>query len=290
MSISIQNWFGGRGPALGLSMLCVVGFGSGCDAGMAAADHHEVAQDLKAAARPEGDRSSVTPVSFGATAVVIELTDNDIEFQAFVDGSYTSVTLKDPRGREIYEAETDSKLRSQHGLTDHFFASVPTHYLEDEPEFDGTIAEFLGRFPEGTYRFLGADIDHARVTGEATLSHVLAALPKIVAPIARSGRPPVVARNNVVIDWEPVTTRFDGPGSIDIIEYQVVVEHTTLRRPTSLIDGFNRRMVVNLPSSVTELLVPGSFMLPNTDYTIEIIATAANGNTSISVAEFITGN
>lgn len=232
--------------------------------------------------------ASAGAVLLGAAAVVIELTDNDIEFQAFTDGSYTNVALFNPAGIQIYKTNAQRKLRTQGGLTDHFFASVPTHYLEDEPEFDGTIEEFLGRFPEGTYTFLGSDLDGAPVTGEATLNHVFAALPEIVTPV-QGDTPPIVDRNNVVIDWEPVTTQFDGSGPVDVVEYQVVVEHETLRRPRALIDGTNRKMVVNLTSNVTRLRVPATFMLPNTEYAFEIIAAEATGsNTSISAGSFVT--
>ncbi|MCC7386950.1 MAG: hypothetical protein IT384_34250 [Deltaproteobacteria bacterium] len=264
-------------------MLCAVGLGAGCGAEPPAAGP-ELAQAAEAA------RARPAPVTLGVAAILIELTDNDIELQAFIDGSYTEMAIDDPRGRRIYETETESRLRRQGGLTDHFVASVPTHYLEDEPEFDGTIAEFLSRFPQGTYRFSGKDKNNARVTGEATLSHDFAALPEIVAPVSGTDTPPHVDRNDVVIDWEPVTTRFGDAGPIDVVEYQVVVEHETLRRPRPLADGTNRRMTINLPGSVTELRVPASFLLPNTDYAFEIIAAAANSNTSISVGNFTTGN
>lgn len=93
---------------------------------------------------------------FGATSVIIELTDNDIELQVFVDGFlWDRLQMYGPNERRIFNLRTQRNSRRQGGLSELFFASEPTHYLEDEPEFDGTIEEFLARFPGGEYEFEG---------------------------------------------------------------------------------------------------------------------------------------
>jgi len=111
---------------------------------------------------------------FGATNVIIELTDNDIEMQVFVDGVlWKSLQIFAPNERRIFNLKTRRNIRRQGGLSELFFASEPTHYLEEEPEFDGTIREFLARFPEGEYEFEGQTVNGGELEGQATLTHVL---------------------------------------------------------------------------------------------------------------------
>ena len=77
-----------------------------------------------------------------------------------------------PNERRIFNLKTQRNIRRQGGLSELFFASEPTHYLEDEPEFDGTIREFLARFPEGEYEFEGQTVNGGELEGQATLTHV----------------------------------------------------------------------------------------------------------------------
>ena len=163
---------------------------------------------------------------FGATTIIIELTDNDIELQAFVDGvEWKSLQIFAPNERRIFNLRTKKNIRQQGGLSELFFASEPTHYLEDEPDFDGTIEEFLSRFPAGEYEIEGRTVNGGELEGQATLTHVLPALPEIIAPVSDGEDPPVVNPNNLIIEWEPVTTRFIGNGPVEIFEYQVIFSH-----------------------------------------------------------------
>jgi hypothetical protein len=140
---------------------------------------------------------------FGATSIIIETTDNDIELQVFVDGVlWNKLQIFTPTERRIFKLQAQKNLRRQGGLSELFFASEPTHYLEDEPEYDGTVEEFLSRFPEGKYEFEGRTVDGRELESEATLTHVLPELPEITAPISDSDDPPVVDPNNLVIQWE----------------------------------------------------------------------------------------
>jgi hypothetical protein len=225
---------------------------------------------------------------FGATSVIIETTDNDIELQVFVDGFlWNKLQIFTPAERRIFKLRAQKNLRRQGGLSELFFASEPTHYLEDEPEYDGTVEEFLSRFPEGKYEFEGRTVDGRELEGEATLTHVLPELPEITAPVSDGDDPPVVDPSNLVIEWEPVTTRFIGDGPVEIIEYQVILDPVD-ERAQPWVDGKTRRALINLPGSATSCTVPPEFLLPNALYNFEVLAIEASGNATISTGEFMT--
>jgi len=233
--------------------------------------------------------SAENELPFGAAVVIIELTDNDIELQAFVDGvEWKRLEIAGPGERSIFDLRAQRNLRRQGGLSELFFASEPTHYLEDEPDFDGTIEEFLARFPAGEYEFEGVTINGGELEGAAVLTHVLPALPEILAPLANGGEAPVVNPENLVIEWLPVMTRFIGDGPVEIIEYQVILDQVDPERVEPWVDGGTRRALINVPGSVTGLTVPPEFLLPDTSYEFEILAIEASGNSTISVGEFVT--
>ena len=229
-------------------------------------------------------------IPIGAAVVIIELTDNDIELQVFADAfDWVRLEIEDPTGRKLFDTRARGRLVRQDGMSEMFWASEPTHYLEDDPTFDGPIEEFLQTFPAGIYDFEATRLDGVEIVGQATLSHVLPALPEIVSPVSDGEDPPVIDPNDVlVIDWEPVTTRFDGPGPVEILEYQVIVDQVEPERDEPWVDGGTRRALINLPPDVTEMTVPPEFLLPGTSYEFEILAIEASGNSTISVGEFDT--
>lgn len=229
-------------------------------------------------------------VSIGAAVVIIELTDNDIELQVFADAfDWVRLEIEDPNGRRMFLTRAQGRLVRQNGMSEMFWASEPTHYLEDEPNFDGPIEEFLETFPEGVYEFEATKLDGTEIVGEAILTHILPALPEIVAPLSDDDTPPVIDPNDVlVIDWEPVTTQFDNPGPVEIFEYQVIIDQADPERDTPWVDGGTRRALINLPPDVTELTVPPEFLLPGSSYEFEILAIEVSGNSTISVGEFDT--
>ncbi len=234
-----------------------------------------------------GPAYAADDIPFGVSVVSIELTDNDIQLNVFVDGEWNQLKIRDPREREMFGAGATGVLKRQSGVSEMYFASEPTHYLEDEPNFDGTIESFLSRFPEGVYEFEGQTVAGNKVEGEALLSHVLPALPEILSPVSATNEPPVVDPQNLVIDWEPVTTRFIGAGPVTIDEYQVIVEQADPARVRPWTDGKTRAAVINLPESVTSLRVPPEFLVPGARYDFEIVAIEGNGNSTISVGEFV---
>ncbi len=224
--------------------------------------------------------------------MIIELTDNDIELQVFADAfDWEELEIFDPNERKVFEAKARSRLKRQGGMSELFFASEPSHFLVDEPDFDEPIEAFLRRWPEGIYEFEAETGSGAEIESEVTFTHVLPALPEIVSPVSNGEDPPVVDPSNpVVIDWEPVTTRFIGDGPVEIFEYQVILDQVDPEREMSWVDGNTRRALINLPPTVTDLTVPPQFLLPGTSYEFEILAIEVSGNSTISVGEFDTSD
>ncbi len=230
----------------------------------------------------------------GAAVVIIETTDNDIELQVFVDGSPTwkHLTIEDPNERRIFNLRTQRQGRKQ-GLSELFYASSPDAFPEDENgEIDpdgipAVVEAFLDRFPAGPYE-MEATLADGELEGEGILTHVIPALPEIVAPVSVTDDPPIVDPNNLVIEWQPVTRNFFDDSDVVIIEYQVILDQVNPLRAEPWVDGGTRRTLINLPGDVTQLTVPPEFLLPGAQYEFEVLAIEASGNSTISVGEFVT--
>jgi len=226
---------------------------------------------------------------FGATVVIIELTDNDIELQVFVDGfDYTRVQGFDPNEKRFLDMKAHGRLAAQNGFSEVFFASEPSHYLEDEPEYDESIDDFLARWPEGEYEFEGMTPAGTRLEGETLFTHTMPDLPVILAPLPdEDDEPPVFGLDELLlIDWDPVTTCFESVVcDIEIFEYQVILDLAEPERPVPWVDGGTRRALINLPPDVTEVTVPTEFLQEGA-YEFEILAIEISGNSTISVGEF----
>ena len=229
---------------------------------------------------------------FKATSIIFETTEDDIELQAFVDGNaWKTLKIETPKGRKIFDLRTQRKLGRQ-GLSELHFASEPDHFPEEalapSDEANEVVKAFFRKFPAGNYEVEGRTVDGNELEGDATLTHVLPALPEIVNPVSMTDEPPLVDPFNLVIEWNQVTTRFLGDGPVDIIEYQVILDQVEPQRTIPWIDGSARRGLVNVPGNVTRLTVPPEYLLPDTLYDFEVLAIEASGNTTISVGEFMT--
>lgn len=229
---------------------------------------------------------------FKATSIIFETTEDDIELQAFIDGNaWKALKIEDPKERTVFDLRTQRKLGRQ-GLSELHFASEPDHFPEDalapSDEANEVVKAFFRKFPAGDYEVEGRTVDGNELEGDATLTHVLPALPEIVNPVSMTDEPPLVDPFNLVIEWNPVTTRFIGDGPVDIIEYQVILDQVEPQRTIPWIDGSARRGLINVPGNVTRLTVPPEYLLTGTLYDFEVLAIEASGNTTISVGEFMT--
>lgn len=244
---------------------------------------------------------------FGAAVIIIELTDNDIELQVFADAfDWKRLQVFDPNERMIFDTKARGKLRRQGGLSEIVWASEPSHFLEDEPDYDESVDDFLRRWPQGYYEFEGKRVGGlGPLDSEAYLSHVLAALPEVELPDATRfvenedgdeiSLVPFDAP--LLIAWEPVTEQYAGEdgtlepvgdGTVTIIEYQVIVNQEAPERDEPWIDGGTRRALINLPDDVNEIMIPAEVLEPGATYEIEILAIEESGNASIGVLPFAT--
>jgi hypothetical protein len=126
-----------------------------------------------------GDKDDDGDEPFGAAVVIIELTDNDIELQVFADAfDWNRLRIYDPKERQVFDTKVRGRPRRPGGLSELAFASEPSHFPNDEEEYDEEVEDFLKRWPEGFYEFEGKRLGGlGPLEGEAYLSHVLAALP-----------------------------------------------------------------------------------------------------------------
>ncbi len=85
-----------------------------------------------------------------------------------------------------------------------------------------------------------------------------------------------------------MTERFIGDGTVEIFEYQIIVDQVEPERSMPWVDGGSRTALINVPPDVTEISVPAEFLVADAVYEFEILAIGANGNSSISVGEFDT--
>jgi len=175
--------------------------------------------------------------------------------QVFLDGkAWNRLKIVDPRGRKILDIKAESGLRRL-GLTELFFESA-------EPSPD----EVLALFRAGKYEFEGKTVEGDELQGEAMLSRQLAPTPNIIHPPSPGQ---LVSSTNLVIEWQAI------PG---IASWEVIVAN----------EETGASMTVPLPANATTLHVPAEFLEPGTDYKVEVLSIAENGNKTITEREFVT--
>ena len=216
---------------------------------------------------------------FEEANIFLELndTDGDLGIHALVDGdAWKKLEIENPNERKILEVRARGRLRQQ-GLTEIFFES-------DEPTFDELPPEeFLLRFREGEYEFIGKTLEGTELESTDELTHVLPAPPENILisgePAAEDcdadPLPSVDGDKPVIIRWDAVTESHPEIGTptsspdIDIVGYQVVVER---EEPTLLVFS------VDLPPSVTRVRVPRVFIDLGEEFKLEILVREASGN------------
>ncbi len=233
---------------------------------------------------------------FGAAVIIIELTDNDIELQVFADAfDWKRLQIFDPNDRRVFGTNARRRLRRQGGMSEMAFASEPSHYLNEEDDYDVEVEDFLRRWPAGNYTFEAERVDElAPLSSAAQLSHVLAGIPEVTAPEEDAVVP---FDQPLLIAWDAVTEQYTGEdgtlptfgdGTATIIEYQVIVNQEEPARAEPWIDGGTRRALINVPGDVTQIEIPVEALEPDATYEIEILAIEASGNSSIGVLPFST--
>jgi len=195
--------------------------------------------------------------------IEVNSTDGDAGVQLFLDGEqWRNLMMFNPDGDKLLDVTAQDSLDTQ-GLTEFFFESA-------EPSFEEvSLEEFLDRFPEGEYTFVGETIDGDQLEGSATFTHVIPKGPSIISP--EEGE--TVEADDVVIEWEPVT----GPAGVEIVSYEVIVAS----------DEALGEFRVLLPATATSVEVPEEVFDPEvTEYKFEVLAKEESGNQTITETEF----
>lgn len=213
----------------------------------------------------------VLPIKDARLKIELNATDGDAGIQVFIDSEpWKSIKIYDPNGRLVFRSVTRGRFARQGG-TELFLESA-------EPDFSELpLEEFLERFPEGEYVFVGKGLDNERYIGTAFLNHNLPDGPNLVFPLENDE---LQDPNDTIVMWEPV-----GPANgSDIIAYQVLVVQAE--------SGFNAipKVVLDImmPATATSMAVPPGFLLPDTEYEWEVLAIEEGGNQTLSSSFFHT--
>ncbi|MDX1547224.1 MAG: hypothetical protein R3247_09565 [Rhodothermales bacterium] len=196
----------------------------------------------------DGDALTGAVIPFADAEVFFEFnaTDNDLGLQLFLDAEgWDRIRVADPDRKRIIDFRATGPL-SHLGITELRFESA-----EPSP------AEVLALFPPGDYAFRGRTVGGDRLVGEGTLSHDLPT-PPTFTPC-----------DDDDVDPEDAEIEWSAPGA-ELVE--IIVEEE---------DGDSVLDVI-VPASTTSLDVPEQFLQPGTEYKIEILSIAANGNKTIT--------
>lgn len=209
-----------------------------------------LACDEAATAPVDGDMQ----IPFADAEVFFEFnsTDDDLGFQLFLDAEgWEEVTLSDPDGDTIVRITAVGNL-SQLGITELRFESA-----EPSP------AEVLALFAPGVYEFRGRTVGGEDLLGMAMLSQELLGPPDFSPSDGEEVDP-----QNTVVTW-------DAP---DAEEVEIIIEN----------EDTGAVLDVIVPGAVQSLTVPPEFLEPDSEYKIEILAIAENGNKTIAESTFVT--
>jgi hypothetical protein len=220
-----------------------------------------------AGAAPGGDPAADRkPVKLAEATAIVEVndTEGDAGLQFFLDGDpWSEMRVIDPGGRKVLDVDTTGKLNN-FGLTELF---TETH----EPPFtELSLERFKKRYPEGTYRFRGTDVDGNPVKATTRLSHDIPNGPQIAAPAANQE----LSENDVVLNWNPGPQ----PAGVEIEGYRVIIER----------ENPFRKLEAVVPATVTSMTVPAEFLDPGTEYLFELQTIERSGNLTFSELFFRT--
>ncbi len=179
-------------------------------------------------------------------------TDNDLGLQLFIDNTgWNRLSLRDADGNNNLELKASGPLGAL-GITELRFES-------SEPSPEGVLASF----PPGDYSVRGKTVDGDKLLSVVEVSHDFLE-PAIITP--EDGD--VVDPGNVVVTWES-----EGAESVEII-----------------IEDEEEEGIISILVSEDEgeLTMPPEYFEAGTEYKLEVISTAENGNKTIIENEFMT--
>lgn len=215
---------------------------------------------------------------FEVTEFKIEFnsTDQDVGVQAFIDGEpWRSVSIINPKWRTILAVKSIRSLARQ-GVTELFLES-------GEPTLDEvSLQQFLHRFPEGTYRFFGTDVDGKFVRGRAEFTHVIPCGPTGLAASRGANTP----EDPIVLSWDPVTQVIDldstfdnltceNSGDLEIVGYRVEAEWED---DNEVVHTFG----IDLKPDQHSVTLPPEFIPAGQEYKFEVLAIEESGNQTLT--------
>lgn len=217
-------------------------------------------------AAPAWSEENETPFDVADLFFELNNTDGDLGIHAKIDGDdWKNLWIKDPGDRIILSVSAQGRMRQQ-GLTEISFESA-------EPPFDELApADFLKRFPEGTYDIEATTLDGEELESEVAITHVLPGPPKFKFPPLASCDDPVTVTAPVTVSWNKVTKSHPTIGKpnrpIEVERYEVQLE----RLDSDLTASYE------LPSNVTSLPVPWAFTSKPGVVKVEVLVKAEDGN------------
>ena len=183
-------------------------------------------------------------------------TDEDVEvvFKAKSgDAGLSTLKVVAPDGRTVVDFNApDSKLGLRH--------------IDLESPEPKNVASVKADFPEGEYTFTGRTVTGDKLRGKASLSHKLPDTAVFVRPRPDEKAVPV---KGLRIKWNSAKNP---------AVWVVVIER----------EGTEFEISAKLPSTARTFVVPDGFLLPDTEYKLEIGAVSGDGNTSVVETSFTT--
>ncbi len=225
---------------------------------------------LAAATRGEGDEDEIQ-LEEASAFIEFNAKDEDIGIHFSWDGdAWRNMTVESPNESTVLKVKTSKNVERQ-GLTEAFFES-------DEPTFDEfSMEDFFRRFPEGEYCFEGVTTEGDKLEGESDFTHTLPAVPENIFPADGDS---VDSRQPLVVTFDAVTEDLDGdPVEIELYEVIIESENDILRVFSIVLEGD-----VDDPA----VTVPPQFLLPDTEYQLEVIAQIEGGNRTLWELDFST--
>ena len=228
----------------------------------------------------QGHKANTIPLTESKLIIENNDKDKDTGFQGFIDSEegWKRIIVTNPDGKKVLDLRGKGNLADL-GLTELFFET------EEPANADVPLPELLDNLPEGTYEFKGFTAESAEeqgtLIGTAELSHDIPHAPAILSPDEDAVVPD---DQDLVVDWSTVSKNIDGSDA-NIISYQLIIDKEVPPQE-HMIGNFGLSMY--LPPSQTQMTIPGEFLEPGADYTLEVLAIAENGNQSINLVAFST--
>lgn len=199
-----------------------------------------------------GNNPNTIPFEEAESFFEFNTTDNDLGLQIFLDSEdWEKVSVNDANDKQIVQISAKGPLMEL-GITELRFESA-----EPSPE------EVLALFPPGEYHFIGKAIEGEKLFSTSELSHDF-----LAAPAMSPSDGEEVDSQNTVVSW-------NAPGA-ELVEVIIESEETD-----NIFD-------VTVEGDITSLTIPAEFLEPGTEYKLEILAIAENGNRTIAETFFVT--